>query len=61
MKKYQNVTERMLAIEFETFTQYLRRGDVIECNEAVKRIPQGIVVTSLEKPKRSPKKVTTEE
>lgn len=56
MKKYQNVTAKSLCVEFQTFAQFLFRGQFVVSDEKPKTVPEGIVVTDVEEPKEEAKK-----
>lgn len=47
MKKYTNVTDRMLCVEFEGTAQFLRRGQSVTNALKTKRVPDGILVEDL--------------
>jgi len=56
MKKYLNNSHRMVCVEFQTFSQFLRRGDFITSNEEPKTIPVGVIVSDVEPAKTTRKK-----
>lgn len=58
MKRYLNNSHRLVAVEFETFTQFLRRGDAIITEEEAKKIPEGVTVTDMEPAKKTRKTET---
>lgn len=56
MKRYINESHRLVCVEFEGVAQFLRRGDAIETDKKVLKIPKGVVVTTVRKSKSSAKK-----
>jgi len=44
MKKYINITDRMLCVEFEDHGQFLSRGQSVTNNLKTKNVPEGILV-----------------
>ena len=54
MKKYQNVSNDLVCVEFEERSQFLYTGQFITTDDTPKRIPRGVKVidlTPVEEPK----------
>ena len=49
MKKYQNVSQFMSFVEFETHTQFLRRGQSVVTDEKATRVPDEIEIIDIKK------------
>ena len=61
MKRYQNVSDRMRCVVFETKSQFLYRGQFIESDENTVSVPKGIIVTDLTPPKEAVVEAVKEE
>jgi len=46
----------MVCVEFQTFAQFLRRGDSVTSSEEPKKVPVGVIVIDVEPAKTTRKK-----
>lgn len=53
MKRYRNESHKLVCVEFEGLAQFLRRGDQIETDKKLIKLPEGVVVTTIRKSKKS--------
>lgn len=60
MKKYQNVSNDLVCVEFEGRAQFLYTGQSVTTDEVIKRVPKGVKVTEMDEPTPVVEKVTEE-
>ena len=52
MKKYTNASNFMATVVFKDFTQFLKRGESVETDSEVVKVPESVVITKVKSSKK---------